>query len=82
MSQTFAGSYISLFSQRLLQAIMQNAQTNPLAASQTSPMISQLDAMLTQNVQSLDGMLSSVGVSVGSGIAPSPVLGGGLNRLM
>lgn len=70
MSQTFSGSYITLFSQSLLKGVMQMAMTNPLALAVPSPVVAQLDQSLALNVQSLDGMLASVGISVGAGIAP------------
>lgn len=70
------GTYTALFSQRLIQAIVQLAATNPLAANAgnaggTSPIMSQMDGMLFQNVASMDGMLSTVGLQVSSGLAPA-----------
>ena len=81
MSQTLAGSYINLFSQKLLQAVFQSAVSNPLTAI-PSPFIAQMDLGLAQNVQSLDAMLSSVGVGISSGFGGSPVVGGGFSMLM
>ncbi len=78
MSQTFPGTYSNLFGQSLLRAIMQMAMTNPQAALVRSPMVAQLDASLSQSVLSLDGMLSSVGVRIDSGmpVPQTPVFGG------
>ncbi|WP_303674295.1 hypothetical protein [Vampirovibrio chlorellavorus] len=78
MSQTFAGSYTNLFSQSLLRAVMQMAMTNPQAAAISSPMVNMMDISLAQSVLSVDGMLSSVGVSLSAGIPTpqTPVFGG------
>jgi hypothetical protein len=69
------GSYTALYGQRLIQAIVQLAATNPLAANAgnaggLSPITAQLDGMLLQNVASMDGMLSTVGLQASSGLAP------------
>lgn len=70
------GSYTALYGQRLIQAIVQLAATNPLAANAgnaggLSPITAQLDGMLLQNVASMDGMLSTVGLQASSGLAPA-----------
>jgi hypothetical protein len=75
MSQTFPGSFTNLFGQSLLKAMVQSAMTNPQAAVVRSPMITMLDATLAQSVLSVDGMLSSVRVSVGAGAPQTPIMG-------
>lgn len=74
------GSYTSLFSQRLLQTILQMSTTNPQAAV-TSPFIAQVDASLLGNVQSIDGMLSMIGLSTTSGTGMTNPGGGFINTL-
>lgn len=79
------GSYTALFRQRLVQTVIQMAVSNPTGAGNAggiSPLGAQLDAMLLGNMQSLDGMLSTVGLSATSGLGP-PAAGntGGLAGL-
>lgn len=66
------GSYTALFRQRLVQTVIQMAVSNPLAAAGNaggiSPLGAQLDAVLLGNMQSLDGMLATVGLSATSGL--------------
>lgn len=79
MPSTPPGAIITLYSKTLVGAVAQSILRSPLSAVRT-PVIAQIDLGLAQSMQSLDAMLSTVGIGAGSifGSTPPGMSGSGI----